>query len=103
MKSNKINTRQLRLSLDQILNEFEEIYREEVVVPEDFYWKIPIDSVFNINEQPHEMEIGSISEDLARLNRLIEVKGEISIAYDLIIVGQLIQAIYLYKTPKSEL
>jgi hypothetical protein len=65
---------------------------ESVDIPHDFYWSIPQTSRYRPYEEPKDLTMGQLSDDLGELRR-IATNEMPATAYALVWLGALLQAI----------
>ena len=57
----------LRSGLDRALRVAQELLGEEVLLSVDHYWHLPVEAAFDMSEEPDELTVGQVSDDLESL------------------------------------
>src|SRR4051794_20177949 len=79
MERNKsvIKISQLRTIIDLILSHIEnDLQLEEIELTEDYYWNIPDEVLYSVAQNPEELSIGSLYDDLEFLIPLLKDKEQ---------------------------
>ncbi len=66
----KLSTEELRAFLDVILKRLEERGKESVDLEKDFYWHVPTAAWSDPYNEPKELTMGQLSDDLSELRRI---------------------------------
>ena len=67
-----VKTSELRAIADRILAYFEETGRTEFEIPEDYYWSIPTDQLYDIENNPEGLTIGQLSDDWNEIKSILK-------------------------------
>jgi hypothetical protein len=65
---------------------------DEVELPNDYYWHIPEDELYDPNQTPSSLTLGELSSNWEGLSRLTDNSAE-PLAYDLILLATILRAI----------
>jgi hypothetical protein len=57
----------LRTALDSVLSAAAARLGDEVALPSDYYWHVPVDAAFDMGRKPMELTVGSLKDDLEEL------------------------------------
>jgi hypothetical protein len=79
----KINVDQLEIVVAKLLENARKLGIDEVEIKEDYYWHVQKVDLYNVYKQPHELTIGSLSEDWAHLAAIAQ-DGDKAIPHALI-------------------
>jgi len=63
----RVKIADLRSSLDRALCAAEDLLGEEVALPADYYWHLPVDAAFDMTTEPRELTVGQLSDDVEAL------------------------------------
>ncbi|NPD04381.1 hypothetical protein HN031_06725 [Nocardioides sp. zg-1308] len=61
---------ELRSAVERTLDLVEAHLGTEVTLPVDYYWHVPVDEAFDMNQQPREFTAGQVSDDLATMREV---------------------------------
>lgn len=79
MERNKsaIKVSELRAIIDSILSHVENDLRlDEIELSEDYYWNIPDEALYSVGQNPSELTVGSLCDDLEFLRPLLKDKEQ---------------------------
>ncbi|MEU4316477.1 hypothetical protein [Nocardia sp. NPDC024068] len=89
----RVSLVELRRVFDVILEHLEAVTeRDSVVVDEDYFWWVPSDAVYDVDNTPAELTIGSLADAGQQLRSLLADPGRV-LAYDLVWFAQILRAI----------
>ena len=71
----EISISELRLALDIALKDMEKMGLSKVVISEDYYWKVPIESRYNFKSDPPELNCGQLIDDVHWIKKLLSNGG----------------------------
>jgi hypothetical protein len=77
---------------DQLFSYLEETGREEFEVPEDYYWEISKEEVYDPYKKPEDLTIGQLSSDLGELRAILAKKSP-PIGYALVWYSAILRAV----------
>jgi len=77
----KINFDEIQDTVIFMLSTFKEHKGVEVEIKSDFYWDISMEEIYNPYDEPRNITLGQISDDIIELRRAMK-SGEI-VPYDL--------------------
>jgi hypothetical protein len=66
----RVKVADLRRAADKLFDHLVESGHEEVEVDQDYYWNIPDEKLYAPYEQPAELTLGQLSEDLQHLEKI---------------------------------
>ena len=69
--TNTVSTTELREALDAILRNLEEHGISEIELQDDYYWDVPQDERYGIREQPAQLDVGQLTDDVNELKRIV--------------------------------
>lgn len=72
----KISTKELRESIEQLLSHLEETGTTEFEIEEDYYWSVPPADRYSPYEEPKELTLGQLSDDLEELRAIRDGEKE---------------------------
>lgn len=90
----KVEIAKIKLVLDILLNKIEEYNGNSLDLNVDFYWDISFNEIYNPYEEPKNISLGQLSDDLDVINKLSDNHDKI-VAYDLKRIAEIIKAISL--------
>jgi len=88
----RVNIIELKQILNLLLNKLENKYGEVLDLDVDFYWDIAFDEVYNPYEEPKNISLGQLSDDLDVITKLYYNSNNIVI-YDLKRIAEILKAI----------
>jgi hypothetical protein len=88
----KIHINELRNVAEKIFQHLEEIHQEDFYLENDFYWEIPEESLYNVEQEPTGHSIGQLSDDWNDLQMILTNKEE-PITYNLVDLAAILKAI----------
>lgn len=65
-----IDLGEVRTAAMRILDQCEQELGRRVVSDLDYYWHLPVDSAFDMSEEPPELTVGQLSDDLRELSSM---------------------------------
>ena len=66
----------LKAALCKAINDYELIHDQtSVELDEDFYWRIPDASLFDLTVTPNKFEVGSLSEEFLEIKAIMSQDG----------------------------
>ena len=77
----QINIAEIEKIAFLLLSKFKESKGDTIDLSHDFYWDIPSDELFNPYQEPQNMTLGQLSDDLSEIQRLNT--SDSAIPYDL--------------------
>ena len=85
----KINIDEVHKITSLLLTKLKESNGNEVEIKNDYYWDISGDELYNPYEEPKDITLGQLSDDLGEIQRLIE--SDDAIMYDLNRLGNILK------------
>ena len=70
----------------------------EINTSKDYYWNIPDDEIYNPYQEPQNLTIGQLSDDLTELKRLLE--KEEAILYDFKRLAEILRVVSVASNEK---
>jgi len=67
----KITTEELRQAVNLVLAHLEESGQREFEVEEDFYWNIPEAELYNPYNEPSNLDLGQLSDDIKEIRKIL--------------------------------
>ncbi len=58
----------LRDALDRALRATQARLGAEVVLQDDYYWHLPVEQAFDVHQEPGDLTMGQLSDDLAAVS-----------------------------------
>lgn len=77
----KVNIEEIQQIALHLLGKLKESKGDEININNDFYWDIFAEELYNPYEEPKNIALGQLSDDLQEIQRLS--KSDDAIAYDL--------------------
>lgn len=77
MEGTTIDLAVVRQGLERVLDALEAELGPQVVSLNDYYWSVPVPSVFAVTREKPELTVGQVSDDLEALQVLTEESEEI--------------------------
>lgn len=77
----RVNIEEIEKIVSLLFSKLRESRGNEIELNNDFYWDISIEELYNPYEEPKNITLGQLSEDLDEIQRLN--KSDDAIAYDL--------------------
>ncbi len=71
-----VNVSDLKCAANLLFQHLEATGHTQLSFNIDYYWSIPTEHVYNVYEEPHDLTIGQISDDLSELMRIVEGDSE---------------------------
>lgn len=87
-----VNVAELRAVADKLFTHLLESGDEVVSLPQDYYWSIPKETLYDPYSQPSEFTLGQLSDDLSELKRIESGEGE-PVSYALVWLAAILRAI----------
>lgn len=96
MENNKkiINIDELEKISQMLFSKLKENIGNEIEVNKDFYWNISEEELYNPYDEPSNMTLGQLSDDIERINYVYKFSDEI-VNYDLKRLSTIIQVLSL--------
>lgn len=96
MENNKkiINIDELERISQMLFSKLKENIGNEIEVNKDFYWNISEEELYNPYDEPSNMTLGQLSDDIERINYVYKFSDEI-VNYDLKRLSTIIQVLSL--------
>ncbi len=76
----------------QILDRLKEAGYDKVAVEHDYYWNIPTDERYKVEQQPSTLTIGQLDDDVRELRRIISGEKE-AFGYALVWLSAVLRAV----------
>ncbi len=89
----KIPISQLRAIADKLFSHLESLGYDSVEISEDWYWNIPEEEKYVMENEPKDLNIGRLSDDWEFLQGVSENDDDPPISYALIWLGKILQVI----------
>ena len=83
---------EIRQACNKLLDFLESNGNNEIITDLDFYWNIQSSSLYNVYEDPENMTIGQLSDDLNELRKIINNETE-PVGYALVWLSSLLRLI----------
>lgn len=87
----KVNIKQIEKISLLLFSKLKESKGNEIELRNDFYWDISPDELYNPYEEPQNITLGQLSDDLQELQRLSRTND--AIAYDLKRISSILKAL----------
>jgi len=87
----KINIDEIQKITSLLLSKLKESKGNEIEINNDYYWDISSDELYNPYEEPKNITLGQLSDDLEEVQRL--AKSDDAIVYDLKRLGIILKAL----------
>jgi hypothetical protein len=81
VNSMKVNIEEIQKITSLLLSKLKESKGNEIEISNDYYWDISQDELYSPYEEPKNITLGQLSNDLEEVQRL--VKSDDAIMYDL--------------------
>jgi hypothetical protein len=88
----------LTVSLTELRRAFEfavahvvETVGDEINLAEDYFWSVPVDQIYNVEEEPTELTIGQLSESWGNVQELLENPENVT-SYTLVWIADVIRS-----------
>ena len=88
----KINIDDISKITTLLLSNLKDSKGNEIELRSDYYWDICATQLYNPYDEPKDISLGQLSDDLNEIYRLSESKGD-AIPYDLKRVAELLKAL----------
>jgi hypothetical protein len=88
----EISTSELRKAANLLINHLEDMGIYNVKINEDFYWEVPKESRYDQYNQPVQLSIGQLSDDLNEINRLVSGNSPI-VSYALVWLANVLRRV----------
>ena len=88
----RVNIDELSKVITILLTNLKTSKGNEVELTNDYYWDISSEQIYNPYEDPTDMSLGQLSDDLNEVNRLLSSSDE-AIPYDLKRIAEILKAI----------
>jgi len=87
-----VEASELRRIFTLLLSHIEDCGSAQFNIADDFYWDIPRPDRYNPYEEPHDLNLGQLSDDWANLQRI--ANGEsVPIGYGLVWLSSILRAV----------
>ena len=90
----KISVRELRAISNKLWDHLEAEGHSEIDLVHDFYWNIPAEALYDLNQPPAEHTVGQLYDDWSDLQRLLDPDPDI-LTYDLVDLSAIMREIGL--------
>lgn len=87
----KVNIKDLEKVTSLLLSKLRESKGNEIELNNDYYWNISTEELYNPYEEPRNITLGQLSDDLEELQRLN--KSDDAIVYDLKRLASILKAL----------
>ena len=74
------------------LDHLEKLGYEQVNIPVEYYWNIPQEARYDPYQEPKQLTLGQLSDDLEGLKQVLEGKRD-PVAYDLVWLSTILRVI----------
>jgi hypothetical protein len=88
----KVELSELRRAANRLFDHLEQQGVQRVEFTHDHYWSVPREARHNLYEEPRQLEVGQLSEDLANL-RSLSSASESVISYGLVWLAEVLREI----------
>ncbi len=88
----KITTNELRTAALDLLEHLDRMGHAVVEVDDDFYWDVPESARYDRYQQPTQLTLGQLSDDLSEIRRLIDGSKE-PLGYGLVWLAAILRRI----------
>jgi hypothetical protein len=82
----------LRAALNRLLDHAQEIHGEEIDLPNDLYWFVRKEDLYDLARTPTDLTLGALADDWAAVAKIGAGEGD-PIGYDLVWASALLRAI----------
>ncbi|SEL85196.1 hypothetical protein SAMN04515665_12133 [Blastococcus sp. DSM 46786] len=65
---------------------------DSVYIEHDYFWSVPADELYNIDQPPGDLTLGQLSECLQQIESLVNEPDDV-IAYHMVWLGELLKAV----------
>lgn len=87
-----INIKELRTATEKILQHLENISEKDIQLDKDFYWEIPEEGLYSVEEKPDNLLVGQLSDDWNDIQMILNGKQE-PVSYNLVDLAAILKAI----------
>jgi hypothetical protein len=87
----KVNIKEIEIVALLLLSKLRESKGNEIELTNDYYWDISIEELYNPYEEPSNITLGQLSDDIEEIQRLN--KSDDAIAYDLKRLAAILKAL----------
>nr|WP_199158658.1 hypothetical protein [Pedobacter sp. ASV2] len=91
METNQIRIDDLQKAIILLLSNFKTNIGDVIEIQNDFYWDIPSKELYNPYEEPKQLTLGQLSDDMNEVKRLTDEPSS-AISYDLKRISNIIKA-----------
>lgn len=88
----KVNIDEIKKVVTLLLSNLKESKGNEIELRGDFYWDISSDQLYNPYDEPSDLSLGQLSDDLTEISRLSALSDE-AIPYDLKRIAEILKAL----------
>jgi len=88
----KVNIDEFKKIVSLLLSKLRDSKGNEIELKNDYYWDIPNDQLYSPYDNPNDMSLGQLSDDLNEIYRLSKSNEE-AIPYDLKRVAEILKAL----------
>ena len=87
----KVNINEIQKIISLLLSKLKESKENEIELNSDFYWDIAVEELYNPYDEPKNISLGQLSDDLGEIKRL-SISDD-AIPYDLKRIAVIIKAL----------
>ncbi len=88
----QIEIAELRRAIESVMDHLEETSGATTEVPQDFFWSVPGDAIFEVAERP-ELTIGQLAEWWHNLKRVRDGDSHSTVDYAAVWVGDILTGV----------
>jgi hypothetical protein len=89
-----VSLTELRQAFELVVAHVVETVGDEANLTEDYFWSIPVDQIYNVEEEPTELTVGQLSESWGNVQALLENPENVT-SYTLVWIADLIRSMGL--------
>lgn len=86
-----VNIKDLEKVIFILLSKLKEVKGNEIELKNDYYWEIVSDELFNPYEEPTNITLGQLTDDLERMKKLLDNNNPV--VYDLKLISIIFKAL----------
>jgi hypothetical protein len=89
-----VSLTELRRAFELVVAHVVETVGDEANLTEDYFWSIPVDQIYNVEEEPTELTIGQLSESWGNVREILENPENVT-SYTLVWIADVIRSMGL--------
>ncbi|QMU63847.1 MAG: hypothetical protein GKR88_05780 [Flavobacteriaceae bacterium] len=87
-----VNIEEIQKTITLLLTNLKDKKGNKIELKNDFYWDISSDELYNPYDEPKDISLGQLSDDLSEIHRLSKAEGD-GIPYDLKRISEILRAL----------